>query len=79
MLRVIPFCFKLIKVQIEVEDATLNTIFREQLLSISQLIGNKKLESVDVISKQDEEGFAVSTVNSEINVHLLVKVISSSN
>ena len=67
------------KVQIEVEDATLNTIFKEQLLSISQLIGNKKLEKVDVTSKHDEEGFAVSTVNSEINVHLLVKVTSSSS
>ena len=37
------------------------------------MIGTKKIESLDVISESTEEGYAVSTVNSEVNVLLLVK------
>lgn len=48
-------------------------MFKEQLQSIAQLIGTKKIESLDVISESTEEGYAVSTVNSEVNVLLLVK------
>lgn len=60
-------------VQIQV-DASLTELFNEQLQSISQLIGTKKLEAITVINENTEEGYAVSTVNSEINVLLLVKV-----
>jgi valyl-tRNA synthetase len=57
---------------IEVEPS-LQTLFDEQLQSISQLIGTKKIESISVTTKNTEEGYAVSTVSSEINVLLLVK------
>jgi hypothetical protein len=62
-------------VQIQV-DASLTTLFNEQLQSISQLIGTKKIESITVVNENIEEGYAVSTINSEINVLLLVKVYS---
>lgn len=62
-------------VQIQV-DASLTTLFNEQLQSISQLIGTKKIESITVVNENTEEGYAVSTINSEINVLLLVKVYS---
>ena len=57
---------------IEVEPS-LKTLFDEQLQSISQLIGTKKIESIGVTTENTDEGYAVSTVSSEINVLLLVK------
>jgi hypothetical protein len=47
------------------------------LSSISQLIGTKKIESMDVIAQNNEEGYDVSPVNSDINVLPLVKVYLS--
>lgn len=52
----------------------MTTLFNEQLQSISQLIGAKKLESIAVINEIVEDGYAISPVSSEINVLLLVKV-----
>jgi hypothetical protein len=74
-MRRVSFTFgwqiNLVKIQVE---SSLTTLFNEQLQSISQLIGTKKIETITVISENIEEGYAVSTVNSEINVLLLVKV-----
>jgi hypothetical protein len=56
----------------------LTNLFKEQLQSISQLIGTKKIESINVVHENNEEGYAVSSVNSEVNVLLLVKVVSYS-
>jgi hypothetical protein len=55
----------------------LATLFNDQLPSIRQLIGTKKIESMDVVAQNKEEGYAVSPVNSEVNVLLLVKVYFS--
>jgi hypothetical protein len=73
MLRVSLLLSMLNIVQIRV-DASLTTLFNEQLQSISQLVGTKKIESITVVNESIEEGYAVSTINSEINVLLLVKV-----
>jgi hypothetical protein len=74
-MRRVSFTFgwqiNLVKIQVE---WSLTTLFNEQLQSISQLIGTKKIETITVISENIEEGYAVSTVNSVINVLLLVKV-----
>ena len=67
-----PFYLMLVKIQ--VEGDALTKLFNEQLQSISQLIGTKKLENIAVVNENVEEGYAVSPVNSEINVLLLVKV-----
>lgn len=62
-------------VKIQVEGGTLTKLFNEQLSSISALIGAKKIESISVIKDSKiEEGYAVTAVNSEVNVLLLVKV-----
>jgi hypothetical protein len=61
----------IVKIQVE---SSLTPLFNEQLQSISQLIGTKKIETITVVSENIDEGYAVSTVNSEINVLLLVKV-----
>jgi len=60
-------------VKIQVEGKSLAALFNEQLQSISQLIGTKKIESITVVSENTEEGYAVSPVNSDVNVLLLVK------
>jgi exopolysaccharide biosynthesis protein len=74
-MRRVSFTFgwqiNIVKIQVE---SSLTTLFNEQLQSISQLIGTKKIETITVISENAEEGYAVSTVSSEINVLLLVKV-----
>jgi valyl-tRNA synthetase len=56
-----------------VEGEGLTSLFQDQLQSIAQLIGTKKIESLDIVNENSEEGYAVSTVNSEVNVLLLVK------
>jgi hypothetical protein len=53
----------------------LTELFNEQLSSISALIGTKKIESISMINNSNiKEGYAVTAVNSEVNVLLLVKV-----
>jgi hypothetical protein len=64
-------------VKIQVEGKALTKLFNEQLIAINQLIGTKRIESVSVINDEPEDGYAVSPVNKEINVLLLVKVPSS--
>jgi len=64
---------RLMLVKIQVEGEGLTALFKDQLQSIAQLIGTKKIESLDVVNENTEEGYAVSTVNSEVNVLLLVK------
>jgi len=54
----------------------LTSLFNEQLQSIAQLIGTKKIENIAVTNENTEEGYAISPVNKEINVLLLVKVLS---
>jgi hypothetical protein len=54
----------------------LTSLFNEQLQSIAQLIGTKKIENITVTNENTEEGYAISPVNKEINVLLLVKVLS---
>jgi valyl-tRNA synthetase len=68
------FCFSANIVKIQVEGEALKKVFTEQLQSISQLIGTKKIESLTVGNEDAESGYAVSSVSSEINVLLLVKV-----
>jgi hypothetical protein len=60
-----------------VKGNSLTQLFNEQLQSISQLIGSKKIDTIGVVNDNAEEGYAASTVNPEINVLLLVKVQSS--
>ena len=67
---------RLIIVKIQTQGHAATTLFNEQLQSISQLIGTKKIESIDVITENAEEGYAVAPVNSDVNVLLLVKVDS---
>ena len=61
-------------VKLQVKGPALMSLFDEQLQSISQLIGTKKIANISVIEEPAEEGYAVSSVNSEVNVLLLVKV-----
>ena len=63
-------------VKIQVEGEALTKLFDEQLQSISQLIGTKKIERIAVVNGHEEEGYAVSPVNSEVNVLLLVEANS---
>ena len=65
---------ELMAVKIQAEGKELTELFNEQLVAINQLIGTKKLESVSVTNDEAEPGYAVSPVNKEINVLLLVKV-----
>lgn len=65
---------RLIEVKIQVEGKQLTELFNDQLIAIKQLIGTKKLESVSVTNDEAELGWAVSPVNTEINVLLLIKV-----
>jgi len=60
-------------VKIQVDGEALTNLFKEQIQSIAQLIGTKKIESLDVVNGNTEEGYAISPVNSEVNVLLLVK------
>ena len=68
--------YNLTVVKIQVEGKALTSLFNEQLQSIAQLIGTKKIENISVTNENTEEGYAVSPVNKEINVLLLVKVPS---
>jgi len=65
---------ELIAVKIQVEGKELTDLFNDQLIAVNQLIGAKKLESVSVTNDEAEPGYAVSPVNKEINVLLLVQV-----
>ena len=62
----------IVKIQVE---SSLTTLFNEQLQSITQLIGTKKIDTITITTENAEDGYAASTVSSEINVLLLVKVI----
>jgi valyl-tRNA synthetase len=70
------FSIYLILVKIVVQTQELRSLFTHQMLFISQLIGSKKLGKIQVVTETKEEGYGVSTVNSEISVLLLVKVLS---
>ena len=74
MQRVWTISDTLTPVKILVSEKELYSLFTEQLSSVSQLIGSKKLGSISVVSENAEEGYAASAVNSEITVLLLVKV-----
>lgn len=64
----------IVLVKLQVKGPSLVALFDKQLQSISQLIGTKKIANISVIEGPAEEGYAVSSVNSEVNVLLLVKV-----